>query len=922
MNDFSIVVEISGLQQYLVVDEVTAREIIRNLERSINSTIKADVKIFGNFIVFTIKTGNENVAAVIEAAENLLVLINRYNEDLHEFSMMLIQPQDSDMDKFINDLRQQYFSKAVDRALLIENRIMNTAGKSGSFEDYGGYHLVELEEEPQLHDIKEELKQFIDDAESKKLVKYIVPEIDDETENLNYTIMGKSELVLRLNLDEAVRAASGKNHSEATVYIDCLENESDIIRPFIRSIDRQLLAVVDEYLDGVELKTWQAGKNRLVNVNSDYAEEYFFSIYCLYLKGIMKFFNYALQPQVIIFSGINRATAQFIRYSERILEYLRDDCKPTVFFLINTDEENHLDFELYDYFRDMKCLDCCSWTDCRDRCDTLNYQHTRLLFALSLTEGLFEKPVLEQFLMHLDFDQDEISSGLNLLMTKGCIINERYIKLIRGKSIEDVFSKITDKLEIYRQLAKFICKNISNDFITDYGRCASVISDFASEPIVADAVFQCLTMMLDLGQAAFVLNYLSNENGIPSMFSDSLELRCFLLENQKSSCLNILKGLPEPVETPPDIMTAMFMLEGARYYHAMSDTQRALDYIKKVLIFLQERDEPRFEGIAFIELGFLMLCKGKLLESSEYLGLAVEKLTGTKDHFSLMKAYMYTAVQQYIWGSLDDSMESAYKALKIADERGFKEWQFYIEFFTCRLLFELGRYYDAEKLLSECLLRSEIYLDNRRKKIFSAWTARACVYQGKIYRGINMLLALEEDPEVLFFLSEAYYFNGNMDKAVESIEKAAGEDAYFDLGFMPLEHINWKNGFSSIEGRVLRSSKGTGVLMHNIRALMAFLLGMTGNREYGTEILFSLTRDEKISENDPYNRLYFYLYCQLLESRKDTEMIDKITLISKALKYLQQTASRIHEPHIRQQFMNKNYWNSLLVNEARREKLI
>ena len=922
MKDIFIVIEISSLQQYLIVDAAAANDIIKNCERSINSTIKAGVKVYGNLIVFSVDAGNENTFAVIEAAEHLLSILNRYDEDIHEFSMMMLQRRNTDTDKLVSELRQTYFSVAVDRGLLIENSIASSAGMAVRTEGPAGYRLISLDTEQPEQTNKAELGNLIVKEQVAALVRLILPVIDDEKANRNFLLCGKSELAVRLNLDEAVNVASGKNHSRAAVYIECLEKETNIIMPFIRSIDGRLIQVVEEYLKGVELQTWLSGKKKLVNVNSDYPEEYFFSVYCLYLKGIMLFFADRMQTTVLVISGVKKNSDQFIRYIERILDYLKQDIQPSVFFLQDYDEMTSFDFQLYDYFSDIRKVDCRDLSAPTGLCSELNYQYTRLLFVLKLTEGLFAGEILESFLMRLDFDMGEISSGFSCLENNGCIVNNGFLRVYDNGELNELLDKVSDKADIACELAKFIIENITNSVFNDYGRCATALDEYALQSVVGDAIFHCLTVMLDFGQSSFVLNYLSNNDKLNSELSDALELRCLLIENQKNACLGVLKGLPDKPESPFDMKASLLMLENARYFHAMSDNQRALDYIKKVLIFLQDRDEPRFEGIAFIELGFLMLCKGKLLESSEYLGLAVERLIGTKDYFSLMKAYIYTAVQQFIWGSIDSSISSAGSALEIAEQHGYTEWQFYIEFFNCRLLFELGRYYDAEKKLSDCLLRTEIYPDQRRKKIFSAWTARACVYQGKIYRGINMLLALEEDPEVLFFLSEAYYFNGNMEKAVESIEKAGVEDVYFDLGFMPLEHINWKNGFSSIEGRALRSSKGTGVLLHNIRAMQAFLLGMTGNREYGTEILFSLTRDEKISENDPYNRLYFYLYCQLLESRKDTEMIDKLTLISKALKYLQQTASRINSPQVRRQFMEKNYWNSLLVNEARREKLI
>ncbi|MDC7225526.1 MAG: hypothetical protein PQJ61_02035 [Spirochaetales bacterium] len=918
MKGIFIVLEISNLQQYLIVDAPAANDMVKNCERCMNSALRAEMIIAGSFLIFSIQAELDNAAAATEAAENLLEIINGYSEEIHEYSMMMLYRKNSSSEKIEEELKQTYFTIAVDRALLIENRVAEAAGVKSLDDSVPGFKTLRADEHFSKTEDSEKLRHLTNPAEVSKLVRLMVPELGIEPGPQKFILSGGSELIVRLHINEAVNEASGKGRAEA-IYIDILDDETDVTSPFLRSIDKNLIPMVEGYLEGVELKTWRAGKYRFEHNNSDYPEEYFFSTYCLYLKGVLRSFKEALQPPVIIFTGLKKTSDTFLRYAVRILEYLNEDSSPFVFII---GEDNEIDFKLYDYFSDTREVRCGERIEAPDRAGKLSYLNSRLLYILDLFEGIFEAVMMEDFLIKLGFSQSEIALGLRTLESEGCIIVSRYVKVVRTRSLSKLADKISEKEEIFNTMAVFLSENIYSGRTMDYGRSAVKLAGASDMMQVGAAVFKCLTVMLDYGRSSFVLNYLAEYKQLVPVLSDALELRCFLIEYNKTAGLNVLKGFPDNPESPTDMNNSLLLLEASRYFYAMSDYQRALDYVKKVLIFLQEGDFPRLEGTVFIELGVLMLCKGKLLESSEYLNLAVEKLTGCGDDFNLMKAYLFTAVQQYIWGSLDASLESTDKSLDIADNSGRKEWQFYIEFFKCRLFFELGRYYDAEKLLSDCLLRSEIYRDDERKKIFSAWTARACIYQGKIYRGINMLLSLNEDPEVLFFLSEAYYFNGNMEKAVESIEKAGSEEAYFNLGFMPLEQITWKNGFTSIEGRVLRSDKGTGVLLHNIKALQAFLLGLTGNREYGTEILFTLTRDEKISENDPYNRLYFYLYCQLLEIRQNTAMVDKLTLISKALKYLQQTSSRINNPRVRQQFMLKNYWNSRLVSEAQKEKLI
>ena len=695
-----------------------------------------------------------------------------------------------------------------------------------------------------------------------------------------------------------------------------------------------MIPLIENYLRGVELEVWSANKERLMKINSDYPVEYLFTTYCLYLKGVMRHYSKELRPQVIVYNGVNQEEGQVMDMIERVSDYLKKSCNVIHVFL---DSHNYADRIKEDdrFFRNAVKKECCKRLTAPEAISGLSYINKRLLTAVALTEGLLDTKGLYKFLNALGYNDEEISTGLSALEASGCIYtsNGRFVRVIRHYALEVLCGNVEENLKIYKTLASLITEHLYADFIKDYGLAASVLKPAVQEPAVMAALYSCLRRMLVYNHLDFAGEFINClEQDIQNDYLTALKIRAGLLRNDREGCFEIIKHIPEKKFYPETYAETVLLFEMARYYHSAKEFQTALNYVKKVLIFIQSGDFPAFEGEAFLELGFIMLCKGKLLESSEYFNLSVEKLAGTNDRYNLMKALIYSAVQQYIWGALDLAEDYINRAYAIADENGYLQWELYITFFRCRLYFELGRYYDTEKILSECLLKNEILKDNtagndsirdeRRRKLFLAWTARACIYQGKIYRGLNMLLSLDEDPEVLFFLAEAYFFNGDMEKALGSIEKADGDDDYFKLGFMPLEYISWRNGFISIEGRLLRSEKGTGVLLHNIRTMHAYLLGFTGNRDYGIEIMFSLTRDEKISENDPYNRLYFYIYTQLLERRPNTDMIDKLTLMSKALKYLQQTSSRISDPAVRRLFMSNNYWNSKLVGEARAEKLI
>ena len=51
-------------------------------------------------------------------------------------------------------------------------------------------------------------------------------------------------------------------------------------------------------------------------------------------------------------------------------------------------------------------------------------------------------------------------------------------------------------------------------------------------------------------------------------------------------------------------------------------------------------------------------------------------------------------------------------------------------------------------------------------------------------------------------------------------------------------------------------------------------------------------------------------------------MDDSLTVLNKALKLLQQRASKIDDSTERWHYLSNNYWNSLLFAEARKKKMI
>jgi len=97
---------------------------------------------------------------------------------------------------------------------------------------------------------------------------------------------------------------------------------------------------------------------------------------------------------------------------------------------------------------------------------------------------------------------------------------------------------------------------------------------------------------------------------------------------------------------------------------------------------------------------------------------------------------------------------------------------------------------------------------------------------------------------------------------------------------------------------------------------------MRGFPQEGIGELHQLTRGEKSLEVDPAVYWFNYLYSRVLPEASSEEVDDKVTVLSKSLKSLQERASRIDAPAERSSFLWRNRWNRMIMEEARERKLV
>jgi hypothetical protein len=94
------------------------------------------------------------------------------------------------------------------------------------------------------------------------------------------------------------------------------------------------------------------------------------------------------------------------------------------------------------------------------------------------------------------------------------------------------------------------------------------------------------------------------------------------------------------------------------------------------------------------------------------------------------------------------------------------------------------------------------------------------------------------------------------------------------------------------------------------------------SEEEGVQELHQLTRETRLSEIDPYNRLYYYLYSLVLPESGELNIEDRTTVLGRAVRYIQQRTSRLDEYAHKTDFLRLNYWNNRLMSHAQSSNLV
>jgi tetratricopeptide (TPR) repeat protein len=369
--------------------------------------------------------------------------------------------------------------------------------------------------------------------------------------------------------------------------------------------------------------------------------------------------------------------------------------------------------------------------------------------------------------------------------------------------------------------------------------------------------------------------------------------------------------------------------ERGKFSLARGESLAGLDELKQGLLSYQEsRDErggavdsaDRGERACHLWLGAAMLAEGRIGEAVEYLGLSQRLCHEAGDAPGELWTAVYLATCLFVDGRFTQCFSVMDQALEAARTLYRRDVELFLLFLKARTLFQVGTYDEASLTLQACLCVATLYGIEPALPVIRAWLGRTILHGGELSVGIRLLESLPPKREVLLFLAEGALFSGDLENASLYAERGIGRPSEFR--FPPPEAVSWRDGFASVEGRCYRLSRGDAFVQRTLAGLRAYLQGLRGFAAEGIRELHQLTRGEKSVDVDPSAYWFHYLYSQVLPEAGGEEVDDKGTILSKALKSLQERASRIDGPAQRSSFLWRGRWNRLIMEEARERKLL
>jgi tetratricopeptide (TPR) repeat protein len=556
-----------------------------------------------------------------------------------------------------------------------------------------------------------------------------------------------------------------------------------------------------------------------------------------------------------------------------------------------------------------------------------------LLYALYLAAGLLDRQGLLDFLGGEGFDRREADESLAALLASGLVAEEeclvprypglrRRLEELLGEDATRLSDRFADHLLGLWTRGAYHREVLLFSYLAKAGRTDDALRVLPG--IVRRKIDECdmpgARAFTDPARLEFVRPPDAAGRTVLGVVCTAGRLRAAVIEERLEEAGGIVRELARfGRDAPGPVLAAEAGLAAARYYLAVGDSASALDALKRGLTAAQDAGAGGTAAVreASLLLGATMLADGRLGEAVEYAGLAEREAQEAGDRLAVLRAGSLLASCHFLEGRLTRAEECAGEALALAAAMGQRHEEIFLDFVQARVRFLLGDYEGCSVSLQRCLCLSELYRMAAAEPVLDAWVARSMVYAGNATAGTSRLERLESTREVLLFQAEAALFDGDLAGASLAVERGMAMPA--DSAFPPPYGGRWRDGFLALEGRCFSLARSGTCLQRQLAALRGHLLARRGSGSDAVRELGELVRSVRPADNDPSLPLYLFLYADALPEESGDD--DKVTVLAKALKGLQERASRIDAPAERSAFLRANRWNRTIMEEARVRRL-
>ena len=399
----------------------------------------------------------------------------------------------------------------------------------------------------------------------------------------------------------------------------------------------------------------------------------------------------------------------------------------------------------------------------------------------------------------------------------------------------------------------------------------------------------------------------------------SNRLRLAAIQGNMENADRVWAAAERAGQSDSDFIRADLALQRARIAFQKGPSHETLTHLKRAIMLYQEVGDNAGLARANLDFGLLLLAQENVVGAREYFLLASKAAAMSTNRFVQIRAMLLTLVCTFVHGNLSRVLEQSEELASEAAHAGMREIQLFTDLVNGRVLFELGRYDEAADRFASGRSRAHVYSMRVPGAVFERWVARSLIYDERARRGVEILGEIEPTRESLFFLAEGWLRRADHGRALEALTEALSLPGD---RLAAVESISWKSGFAQLEDRSIGATRGIGVLEHQIMSLRGYILAESGRSAEGVQEMYRLTREQPVSDVDPFNRVYFYLYSLILPESGELNLEDGTTVLGKAVRYIQERTSRMDEYTHKTDFLRRNYWNARLMSHAQNHNLV